>query len=158
MRIRALPVFLLLLGAVPAMGAPQSATACRTGDVENRAEFLISGSLYLETQFGPPGYGANPKTDRRDRIGILKLDDPLNVKLPFTEFHPDQVITVKEIQIVPQKPSSLDVTGLAGKHVVVKGILFEPDNSDHVRPVLIYASGGHIGGRVGCDGREQPSK
>ena len=156
---RALPALLLLLGAVlPAAGAPQPAAACRTGDVESGKQIQISGNLYLETQYGPPGYGANPKTDRRDRIGIVRLDDPMQVKLPFTSYHPDQVLTVKEIQVTPQKPSSVDVVALSGKHVVITGSLFEPDNSDHVRPVLIYASGGRPGGKIGCDGKEQTAK
>lgn len=155
MRLLAAGLLSLAMATSPALAAPAKQAACRTGDVESGKQLEISGSLYLETQYGPPGYGANPKTDRRDRIGIVKLDDPMDVKLPFTEYHVDQTITVKEIQVVPQKPGSVDVVALSGKHVVITGSLFEPDNSDHVRPVLIYASGGRPGGKVGCDGKEQ---
>jgi hypothetical protein len=139
-------------------GAAEKAPGCqRMGDVESREKIALSGTLFGETQFGPPGYGANPKTDRRDRIGILRLDDPLRVDLTLTEFHEATTIVVKEVQVVPAKPAALNVAPLIGKHVVIKGELFEPNGDDHVRPILIFADSGQPGGRIAC-GAPPPGK
>ncbi len=125
---------------------------CKPASVERDSAIALSGSLYNENHFGPPGYGAHPKTDRNDKIAILKLDDPLRIDLPLTEFHAAGIITVKEVQIVPARAGALDAAALSGKHVVIKGKLFEPNGDDHVRDILIFAENGQPGGRVVCGG------
>ncbi|MDR1600979.1 MAG: DUF4431 domain-containing protein [Tannerella sp.] len=39
----------------------------------------ISGAVKMETFYGPPGYGENPATDRKEAYGILYLNSPINV-------------------------------------------------------------------------------
>ena len=145
---------MLLLPALPA-GAAELSSCPRPASIEQGNQIQLSGSLYNENHFGPPGYGAHPKTDRKDRIAILRLDAPMPVKLPLTDFHEAGIIMVKEVQIVPAKPGTIDAAALSGKHVVIKGQLFEPNGDDHVRDILIFASGGRPGGRIGCDGKEE---
>jgi hypothetical protein len=144
-----------ILFVMPA-GAAEKTPFCAPASVERGNQIELSGTLYREPHFGPPGYGEHPRTDRKDRIAILRLDAPMRVNLPLTDFHEAGIITVKEVQIVPAKPGALDAAGLSGKHVVIKGQLFEPNGDDHVRDILIFAASGQVGGRIACNGSEQP--
>src|SRR6266436_2921427 len=55
----------------------------------------LSGTVYVETFFGPPNYGENPETDRIEQADILRLDRPLKFcKSDGT------LVVVSEVQII----------------------------------------------------------
>lgn len=43
------------------------------------AKVRLTGIIGIEQKYGPPGYGENPKRDKRMRIFVLKLTHPADV-------------------------------------------------------------------------------
>lgn len=46
---------------------------------------VLTGKVIRKAFFGPPGYGENPKTDRRETQGILLLAEPICVEASADE-------------------------------------------------------------------------
>jgi hypothetical protein len=126
----------------------------RIGYTANNNKIQISGLVYGQKYFGPPGYGETPKVDEKHTALILKLDDPLRVYRAASEAEKAGILVVKEIQLAGKIPDG----DLIGQHVVATGELYGWFSGYHKRPILIAADLVRPGGRIACDGSEQPLK
>jgi hypothetical protein len=145
--------------AAPALAAQDVRYCVRTGIMypKDHRKIQISGTMTGVKEFGPPGYGENPKTDDKYTAWILRLDDPLAVVEPRDEFHEGGKIAVKDIQVWISETYH-DYAALRGKHVVIQGELGGRETSNEVRRVRIFPDVVRLGGRIACDGSEQPLK
>ncbi|MEI6817885.1 MAG: DUF4431 domain-containing protein [Bacteroidota bacterium] len=97
----------------------------------------LTGTLKEEEFFGPPGYGANPNTDSKEKQYILYLDQPINVKPSKKNAEELETKTkVDKITLVIDKKSSSFKHNI-GKEIVVKGKLFPAETGHHHTPVLM---------------------
>ncbi|WP_322404040.1 DUF4431 domain-containing protein [Massilia luteola] len=92
----------------------------------------MSGTVTIETFFGPPGYGESPATDLKEQQAILHLTKPLcTVASQDNPAEHDQAT----VTLVPMGKFSLQP--FAGKLVTVSGPLFHAITGHHHTPVLI---------------------
>jgi hypothetical protein len=143
-------IFSLAVQAKAASVAPLNCQRVGSTDRENRIQ--VSGTLYEEPFLGPPNYGY-PKTDTKLHAFILRLDDPLRVMRKGGEFEDPGPLVVKEIQLLGDFPGK----ELYQKHVIAAGGLFSQVLPWHRRAIVLFMNGRvRPGGRIGCDGSEQP--
>jgi hypothetical protein len=116
----------------------------------------ISGALYDEKFYGPPGYGDTPKIDEKRGAFVVRLDIPLRVYRIDSETAPASIILVKEINLVGDLPP--ESLSLRGRHVVAHGELDDGWSPFHTRRIIMAVDSLKEGGRVACDGTEQPLK
>ena len=113
----------------------------------------LDGRLVIESKFGPPNFGEQPKTDEKVRVPVLVLNDRANM-LPDSGDDPNakSVYDIRQIQLVF---SSSDTAhkALIGKQVVVTGTLFYAHTGHHYTDVVMNVQS--IEGKpVGYDQRE----
>lgn len=88
------------------------------------AQTTLGGELVIEMKFGPPGYGDNPKRDRKVRIYVLRLDSRICVE-GSGDYGTER--NVKEIEVFFRRksgPDSWDAAHVAiGKRVRATGEL-----------------------------------
>ena len=97
----------------------------------------LDGRLVIQSKFGPPNYGENPKTDEKVRIAVLVLRSPISV-LPNTgnDYNSRPVHSARQIQLafitkeIPHKH-------LIGRDVVVTGRLFHAHTGHHYTDVVL---------------------
>lgn len=98
----------------------------------------LKGILSVETFFGPPNFGENPKSDSQEKAWILSLDKPINVRgrtgpdVAY-EYEGVSVEDVRKLQLVLPKPHR----ELIGMKVIVKGTLFHAHTGHHHTDVLL---------------------
>jgi|SRR5882672_4463542 len=96
----------------------------------------LSGTVVIESQFGPPNYGENPATDMQVKIAVLELDRPVSVVGdPKDEFNQESVDNIQRMQLVDLKGGRF--SPYAGKHVRVSGTLFHAITGHHYTDVLL---------------------
>lgn len=110
----------------------------------------ISGAVASSQEFGPPGFGENPKEDSVYTAYFLVLDEPVQVTL-FDETPPRHV-EAKRITMFPPWPGSL--ASLVGKHVVTRGLLGNGVLPSELTPVSVGAVSVEVNSRVVC--RQEP--
>jgi hypothetical protein len=83
----------------------------------------LEGQLIVESKYGPPNYGENPRTDSKVRIRVLVVSKPVNVRgNPQDALNKESLEGIRRIQLnlfnlkTPYKQ-------LIGKRVVVSGTL-----------------------------------
>jgi hypothetical protein len=92
----------------------------------------LSGHLLTEMDWGPPNYGESPKTDRKLKTLLLKLNHPISICK--TTDRPAMTLDCVQVAAVNcLVPSSL----LDGQNVGVYGFLYNADFANQVTPVLI---------------------
>lgn len=97
----------------------------------------LEGRLIVETKFGPPNFGENPKTDKRVKVPIVVLTKAINVRGTPGAVHNDvSVEGARRIQLVFIDPA-MDYKSLVGKDIVVKGSLFYRETGGHYTDVLM---------------------
>jgi hypothetical protein len=111
---------LLLAGWLWVGRGAYAATTYHSGDTA-----AFSGTVYEEPFFGPPNYGENPETDRREVARILQLDHPI----VFVDSG-GTAAQIQEIHLIGFPP-------LAGKDATFRGRLDEADTGHHRRRVLL---------------------
>lgn len=101
-------------------------------------ESVISGTIKIETFFGPPGFGENPETDRRDNSYILNLDNPINVisKDKDDDFNR----TTYNVSKIHLTASDAKLTNYKNKFVRLTGTFFSADNGNHHTDVLMFVT------------------
>jgi hypothetical protein len=131
MRCRAFNLFLpwLLLSA--------SATALADDGCRQygNADTTLTGRLASREYYGPPGYGENPATDRRERQVVLMLDKPLCVERSadgYDEAERGQV----SVTMVPTGVE-IQLGTYLNRHVRVQGKLFHAFTRHHHTPLLL---------------------
>lgn len=97
--------------------------------------YTLTGTVILESHYGPPGFGESPETDRKEEVPILKLDAPISVKGNIETPNVDSFSGVQRMQLVGK--SSLGLQTFAGKRARATGTLFEKQNGEHYTDVLM---------------------
>ena len=97
----------------------------------------LDGRLVIESKFGPPNFGEQPKTDEKVRVPVLVLSNRANM-LADSGDDPNakSVYDVRQIQLA--FPSSDTAhNALIGKQVVVTGTLFHAHTGHHYTEVVM---------------------
>ena len=98
----------------------------------------LTGVIRMERHYGPPNFGASPKTDLVETVPILILDKPVTVQgNPRSPADSDSFSHVTRVQLVVAGPGGNDLTGFLGKHIVAKGRLFEKVSGENFTDVLM---------------------
>ena len=88
----------------------------------------LSGTLTTEMFYGPPGYGENPETDKKEYPYILVLDEPLKAG----------AIELSKIQVVGITKEKHQIVHNAIDHPIkIGGTLFSWLTGHHHTRVLI---------------------
>ena len=97
----------------------------------------LAGRLIVQTKFGPPNFGENPKTDQRVRVPIVVLTKPINVRgTPGAVHNATSVEGARRIQLLFSDPA-MNYKSLVGKDIVVKGTLFHAETGGHYTDVVM---------------------
>ena len=100
----------------------------------------LEGRLVIQNEYGPPNFGENPRTDRKEKVPVLVLAKPINVRgTPGDEYTATSVEETARIQLVFIDTSPA-YKQLIGKKILVKGSLFHAHTGHHYTPVLIKVS------------------
>ena len=103
----------------------------------------LKGELLSKSAYGPPNYGENPRTDKKVKYYVLKLETPINVKGdPKSEVNTDTYENISEIQMVliegiTAKEDMKSMEDKVNKKVTVQGMLFQAITGHHYTKVLI---------------------
>ena len=97
----------------------------------------LSGTVFLKTFFGPPGYGEDPVGDSKEQQILMALDAPIcilegrddGLELPES----DQ----RTITLVPQGNRWSTLRSAAGKHVRVRGLFWHAITAHHHTPLSL---------------------
>lgn len=92
----------------------------------------LEGRLTVQSKYGPPNYGENPKTDAKVRVPILLLTTPVNVRGNPEDKYFDKlsVAGLRQMQLIIF-PIGTPYEQYVGKKVVVKGTLFHAFAGQH---------------------------
>ena len=122
----------LLLAMLLCMGMPVQAQCLSYGSTVH-----LVGTVLKRSFFGPPGYGENPKTDRRETQAILVLDHAVCVTAG--EAAGDEAESAqRELTLVPGEGVSLGP--LSARRVAVRGELFHAFTAHHHTKLLIQVA------------------
>jgi len=98
----------------------------------------LTGTIRMERHYGPPNFGASPKTDLVETVPILILDKPVTVQgNPGSPADSESFSHVTRVQLVVAGPGGNDLTGFLGKHIVATGRLFEKVSGENFTDVLL---------------------
>lgn len=129
---------LLVCSVLIAVAYPTTAQTQRSLHYEPETVEL-EGKLVIQSKYGPPNYGEDPKIDEKVRIPVLVLKTPVNV-LPAEGqndgINTEPVYRVRQIQL-SFAASETDHRKLIGKNVVVRGTLFRAHTGHHYTDVVL---------------------
>ncbi|MEX8504166.1 DUF4431 domain-containing protein [Leptothrix ochracea] len=97
-------------------------------------QFALVGKVTLETFYGPPNYGENPKTDSREAQIILVLKQQICVSANLSTNDEEEKNQLR-VTLVP--PVGVNLGSYKGRSVTVKGTLFHAITGHHHTPVLM---------------------
>jgi len=102
----------------------------------------LSGILAIEVHLGPPTYGEQPKRDRKLRVPVLKLSQPVNIRgNPASELNVETRENVKEVQLsFPERDDYRRAQRCEGRWVTVRGTLSSRHTGRHFKEVLLEAN------------------
>jgi hypothetical protein len=84
----------------------------------------LSGTISVETHYGPPTFGERPSEDVVEKIPFLILDDPIDIVANKSSgSNIDSFCRVNRIQL--NGPNAARLVNLSGRHVKLTGRLFE---------------------------------
>jgi hypothetical protein len=97
----------------------------------------LDGRLVIQSKYGPPNYGEQPKTDQKVKIPVLVLKYRVSV-LPSQEDGDNSkpVYNTTQIQLA-FVDSGITYHNLIGKNVVVTGSLFHAHTGHHYTDVVL---------------------
>lgn len=126
----------LLLTALVAVTHPSATQAQRRLSYEPQTVEL-AGRLVIQSKYGPPNYGEQPKTDQKVKVPVLVLKIPVSV-LPSQEdgYNSQPVYRTTQIQLA-FIDSRTAYKNLIGKNVVVTGSLFHAHTGHHYTAVVL---------------------
>lgn len=115
----------------------------------------LEGKLTIESRYGPPNFGENPKTDAKVSVAVLALTRPVNVyegqqDFPFNV----EVRGIRRIQLL-----LFDFKGpynqLIGKRVVVAGSVVHAHTGGHYTQVVMEVGSFKAALKASQDSKEQ---
>jgi hypothetical protein len=133
MKLRLKTLILILLVALVCSGSAQAQHF-----LHYEPEVVeLAGQLVLQSKYGPPNFGEQPKTDKKLRVPILVLRDRVSL-LPDNGDGPNSksAYNVRQVQLV-FLVNGTSYKALIGKPVVVKGKLFHAHTGHHFTDVLM---------------------
>jgi len=131
-----LGLILLSVGCTAAQG---------TSDGEKWYEYeprtvVLSGTLIEAYGYGPPNYGENPETDKRETYYMVKLVRPISIKgNPQSDTNTDTITGVTKIQL--ELIPSTNLHDMVGKKMKVRGTLFQAILGRHYTAVILRVHG-----------------
>lgn len=97
----------------------------------------LEGRLVMQSKFGAPNYGENPKTDKKVRVPVLVLRTPISVVAnEGDDYNSKPVSNAKQIQLA-FPTSGITYKDLIGKDVVVSGTLFHAHTGHHYTDAVL---------------------
>jgi len=98
----------------------------------------LEGRLVIQHEWGPPNFGEEPLTDRKEKVPVMVLAKAINVRgTPGDTLNATSVEGTRRVQLVfPYTP--IPYKQLIGQKIVVKGNLFHRHTGHHYTPVLIW--------------------
>jgi len=94
----------------------------------------LCGKMISKVEYGPPGYGENPKTDSKGIIYKIILEKPIKVQGdPKSGVNVNDYENITELQLVHKIPLKEHLN----KNVCLKGTLFEGISGHHYTKVLM---------------------
>jgi hypothetical protein len=97
----------------------------------------LAGTISVRDAFGPPGYGEDPKHDKKEKYLLLTLDAPICVEgNPKDDANSQSESNVTAVQMLYLDKHPFHKKWL-NKHVSVTGTLFHAITGHHRTPVLI---------------------
>jgi len=97
----------------------------------------LTGMLTEKIFYGPPGYGEDPKHDKKEKAYVIKLSKKITVVPPEGDKTNERHDNVSEVQVVNTK--QLPLKTWLQKRITVKGTLFSAISGHHHTEVLINA-------------------
>jgi hypothetical protein len=102
----------------------------------------LEGTLKIESYFGPPGFGDNPNTDKREDCYILCLDNSINVLKDPNGMDADDddetYLNNYKIELAATNDTVFeDLRGLKYQQVRVTGTFFGKYSPNHHTDVLL---------------------
>jgi len=116
----------------------------------------LSGVLTRRFEWGPPGFGENPKVDRKWQAWILDLDYIVPVSLIDAET-PSELVSVRRLQSRGPLEMTRAYDGFLDRHVAITGTLWQAGEPSDVTPVTLQMTQIRLIGNAKCDGHELPS-
>jgi Domain of unknown function (DUF4431) len=97
----------------------------------------LDGRLVLQSRYGPPNYGEQPKTDQKVKVPVLVLKNPVHVLANQEDGYNSQpVYWATQIQLA-FVDNGTAYNNLIGKPVVVTGSLFHAHTGHHFTDVVL---------------------
>ncbi|HEY0348935.1 MAG TPA: DUF4431 domain-containing protein [Pyrinomonadaceae bacterium] len=125
-----------LIGLVALLLLATASTEAQRRSLHYQPEKVaLTGRLVYRTFYGPPGYGENPKTDKRETQSILILESAIDVIGNGNDPWEQTEHGIKRITLVVDRSSPF-----VGKRVVVEGTLFHAHTGHHHTKVLMEVS------------------
>ncbi len=95
----------------------------------------LTGLLVTEMAYGPPNYGENPETDKKEYFPVLKLSNPINIKAESkNELNEEPLRGIKEIQLIIHVRGDFN---LKNRKIEVTGKLSHSITGHHHKKVLM---------------------
>ena len=123
--------FLCLLIVLCSVPGQSLAASCLHYDGE---PLTLTGTMSLQTFYGPPNYGESPDTDSRETQAILVLSKPICVDAQPNDWDAAEKGQLR-VTLVP--PAGVDFRRYKGKKVTLSGTLFHAQTGHHRTPVLM---------------------
>src|SRR6266478_2042272 len=123
-RVTAVTAVVGLLSS-PLLGQPARSwcgTAFATGI---NVPVTLTGVVTHQVEWGPPGFGENPRTDSSFVAWILNLDFSIPVVVDDGPGMPPKTITLGKLQLRGMQADTVGYDEFLGRHVSAQGILFE---------------------------------
>ena len=97
----------------------------------------LDGQLVVQSKYGPPNFGEQPKTDQKVRVPVLLLSQRVVVTGDQEDGKNSQTAyNVRQVQLAFDRSETSHKT-LIGKPVVVTGLLFQAHTGHHYTEVVM---------------------
>lgn len=97
----------------------------------------LHGRLVIQSKYGPPNHGEEPKTDQKVKVPVLVLKYAVSVRASQEGGPNSQPVNrIKQIQLA-FNDSETSYRNLIGKNVVVTGSLFHAHTGHHYTDVVL---------------------
>lgn len=97
---------------------------------------IIEGTLEMEEQFGPPGYGEDPENDMKEKLFFLYLETPVNVYAVDSVSDSFDVST-KGVDRIQLNSPDIDLNPYNKMKIKLKGVFFGAFTRHHHTDVLM---------------------
>jgi hypothetical protein len=96
---------------------------------------VLTGTLTKKMFYGPPGFGEDPKHDKKEHVFILKLAKPIKVVAESSDYTSHD--NIRELQV--NNLRRLKLNPMLKKKVIIKGTLYSASIGHDYTNVLIDA-------------------